>query len=330
MSFRPPINRLLFLVICSGMVGYVLTWLVHLFLKAFFRAASPFVIEGTAASICGGVLATVFGLYFGRTIAGPISRGIFWFATVLLTPIVIGAAGIAGMIFLSHVMSLCGSWIPLRANQDHDFVNVGYSLMPLIWTGVLCRIVCWYYRAKHGEPLLSFDQASSQYVTPNSPHSLDQAFRFVVRAVLLSSLVSWLVHRSVAGRLGWLWGSQSCVEGAMAVLSSGLVVAVGSLYLDHVVKNRLARESLCLVTTLVVSIAFGFAGYFGYQTAIVLERLVYRSYQNEIVVYGYYVFPPIWAGVLAWGLCWHYKATHGGASLLNFDPSVGYDDDQPK
>ena len=330
MSFRPPINRVLHSAIWCGVVGYVLTWLVHLFLKAFFRGASPFVIEGTVAAVCGGVLATLFGLYFGRTIASPVLRGFLGFVTVVLIPIVVAAAGITGMISVGYLIRLTEAWMRLRANQDHGIVDLGYSLAPLIWTAVLCWIVCWYYRARHGESLLSFDRAASPYLTPIDRRSLDQELRSVLRGVLLSGLVSWQVHRFVAGRLGWIWGSQSCVEGAMVVLSASLVAAIGDLYLSRVTAHGLVMKIFCVLMPLVVATAFGFSGYYGYQTAIFLMRLVNGNYHNETVVYGYYVFPPIWSGVFAWILGWHYKATHGGASLLNFDPPGRYDLGSPK
>ncbi len=330
MSFRSPVNRVIHSVVWCGVVGYVLTWLLHLFLKAFLRAASPLVIEGTVAAVCGGLLGSLFGLYFARAIVSAALRIFLCVCVVLLIPIIVVSAGIAGMMATERLTKLPAIEARLRANQNHDIIAVGYNLMPPLWTMVLIWGLCWYFNARRGVALLSCDRAASPYRIPDDQHSPDHQLRQLGGWIVLSCVVSWLVHCYVTSRIGWIWSSQSPIEGATTILSTASVVAVGVLYMRRAVKNRYAGIVSCALLALVVGAAFGFSGYFGYATATVVTRQAGANLSQAALLYGYYIFPPLWSCILSGILCWYYKATHGGSSLLNFDLSGRYDVESPQ
>ncbi|MCX7411376.1 MAG: hypothetical protein NTZ32_25140 [Planctomycetales bacterium] len=325
MPISPPLDRVLTSAIWCGVVCYVLTWLLHLWLKMFLRAASPFVIEGTVAAVCGGGLGVLAGAYLGKTVSRPWLRVGLCMGVMTLIPFVVVSAGVSGMIGTGWLIELSGIKRSLRANQDHRIVEFGYPLAMLVWSGLIGRGVCWYFKARHRERLFAL-------TTSRSPDPLPLASTMQRRSVItsvwclsLSGLGTWLVHCSVARNLGWIWGSQSSVEGAMAVFGSVLVAAVSSLYLCRVIPRPFVRLCVCAAMTIAVAGFFGLSGLFGYHSAIVLMRLAIGRYYSETVLYGYYIFPPIWAATITLGILWYDRATHGGVSMLNFGSEDGYD-----
>ena len=325
MPISPPLDRVLTSAIWCGVVCYVLTWLLHLWLKMFLRAASPFVIEGTVAAVCGGGLGVLAGAYLGKTVSRPGLCVGLCMGVMTLIPFVVVSVGISGMIGTGWLIELSSIKRSLRANQDHRIVEFGYPLGMLVWSGLIGRGVCWYFKARRGERLFAL-------TTSRSPDPLPLASTMQRRSVItsvwclsLSGLGTWLVHCSVARNLGWIWGSQSSVEGAMAVFGSVLVAAVSSLYLCRVIPRPFVRLCVCAAMTIAVAGFFGLSGLFGYHSAIVLMRLAICRYYSETVLYGYYIFPPIWAATITLGILWYDRATHGGVSMLNFGSEDGYD-----
>ena len=260
------------------------------------------------------------GAYLGKTVSRPWLRVGLCMGVMTLIPFVVVSAGVSGMIGTGWLIELSGIKRSLRANPDHRIVEFGYPLGMLVWSGLIGRGVCWYFKARHRERLFAL-------TTSRSPDPLPLASTMQRRSVItsvwclsLSGLGTWLVHCSVARNLGWIWGSQSSVEGAMAVFGSVLVAAVSSLYLCRVIPRPFVRLCVCAAMTIAVAGFFGLSGLFGYHSAIVLMRLAIGRYYSETVRYGYYIFPPIWAATITLGILWYDRATHGGVLMLNFDP----------
>ena len=135
--------------------------------------------------------------------------------------------------------------------------------------------------------------------------------------------LTWIVHLKMA----WVWRVMSPYEvwdGTMISLSGGLLAAIIGLFLSRVVERLGWLIFLCVLMLLAVPVMIAVAGFSGFIAADTLLRLVGRTNDNHLISLGYYVMPPIWVAVISLGLCWYYKATHGGVSLLNFDPPGRY------
>lgn len=309
-------NRILRCTGTCGIAGFFLTWLLHLVLKDFLRAAAPFMIEGSAVSVCGGIIAALTGLYFSRIIARDALLGIVCFFSVIMVPFIVIIAGISGMIAVQFVLNSCAKWIPLRANQDHDIIPWGYYVMPVLWVIILAAVLCWSYKCHRGASLFNFDQ-----VTTDSAAGPDITveIRVLSRTIAASVFTSWLIHLKVTRAFYNFWGGLAPIEGAMVILASGIIAAIGFLFFNRLRSRWIPRTALSFLTIFVVGITTGFSGWFGFATAEILLRLGNISYDHDLALYGYYVFPPIWACMLAGTACWYFRATHGGRSLLNFD-----------
>ena len=156
---------------------------------------------------------------------------------------------------------------------------------------------------------------------PNIPVS--RAGRTAVFCGVAGYLSTWLVHLKMAQ----IWRELTPCEvwdGTMISLSGGLLAALIGLFFSRVVKHLGGLIFLCVVMLFGIPIFIEAAGFSGFISAEILLRLIGRYNDNTLIGLGYYVMPPIWVSVIGLGLCWYYKATHGGVSLLNFHPPARY------
>ncbi len=140
---------------------------------------------------------------------------------------------------------------------------------------------------------------------------------------------TWLIHL----KMEQIWRELTPFEvsdGTMISLTGGLLAGLIGLFLGRVVKQLGWLIFLCVLMLIAVQVMIATAAFSGFVSAEILLRLVGRYNDNKLIGLGYYVMPPIWATVIGLGLCWYYKATHGGVSLLNFAPPDRYDLDPPK
>lgn len=134
MPISPPLDRVLTSAIWCGVVCYVLTWLLHLWLKMFLRAASPFVIEGTVAAVCGGGLGVLAGVYLGKTVSRPWLRVGLCMGVMTLIPFVVVSAGVSGMIGTGWLINSVAS----NARCEPTRIT-GLSSLAIRWG-------CWFGR----------------------------------------------------------------------------------------------------------------------------------------------------------------------------------------
>ena len=157
----------------------------------------------------------------------------------------------------------------------------------------------------------------------SSPLPVTRAGRTAVFCGAAGYVSTWLVHLKMAQ----IWRELTPYEvwdGTIIALTGGLLAALVGLFLSRIVKRLGWMVFLCVLMLLAVPVMIAISGFSGFITADILLRLVGRYNDNVLVTLGYYVMPPIWATIIGLGLCWYYKATHGGVSLLNFQPPARY------
>lgn len=157
----------------------------------------------------------------------------------------------------------------------------------------------------------------------------NRAARTAVVCGATGFVATWLVHLGMARFLRSaspfeLW------DGTMPSLCGGLLAALSGLFLSRIVRQPVWLIPLCGLMLLGVPILITVAGFSGLLFVDILLRFVGRTNDNDVIALGYYVMPPVWATLIGTGLCWYYKATHGGVSLLNFEPPPRYDAEPPK
>lgn len=312
-----PINRILRHSVTCGIVGGILTWLLHLFLKGFLRAASPLAIEGTTAFMSGSATAALLGFLISRSVKRSGLRILLSGILFLLVPFAIVVEGIGGMIGARYAVHYFQMWIPLRANADHVVVVWGYFVAPVLWTLLLWRVVTWYYKSRYAVSLHRFHRPTAD--TAGVIHPIDRDIRQLCLMTVLSVTAAWGIHRWVVGfRNPAEW--QTHVEAAPILLAAGITASIAALWVGRSSKWQLASSMMSGPAAIVVGIVVGYSGWVGFLLAHVLIRLANFRIDYESTIYGYYLFPPAWAMVFAWIACWYYRATHGGASLLDFEP----------
>jgi hypothetical protein len=334
-SDRQTEGRTIRLAFWCGLIGYALSWFLHLAFKAFLRAASPYGMEGSAAAICGGVLAAMLTRPRHRDDSRPVLRAVKAVATLMAVPVIVLLMGISGMMIASQVTS----WSPVQkmliANQNHRIGEWAYWTAPFFWT-----FAFWIWSRRRGS---SDSSPSSVKVAPadvvSQPTEDSKALKTrkpiddaaLVRWEVLASLVfTWMIHKLVVSRIGWaIWGREPA-EAAPLLLASGMISAITLYYFARTVRGPRLRLFGPQVLAQFIGGFCGLLGVTGHFAAQSVYRLMQLSPFADELQYAYDIVPLLWAIVIVNVVCWYYRATHGGASLLNFDPLGRYDVAPPK
>jgi hypothetical protein len=124
------------------------------------------------------------------------------------------------------------------------------------------------------------------------------------------------------------------VDGTVASFCGQLLAAGISLFLTRTVRRNWLLWVSHFATVPLAAVAACLMGFGGLVAADSLRQIGFtfgriELIPNDAIIVGYDIGPILGTTVVLRSLCWYYKATHGGLSLLNFDTPSGESVDAP-